>query len=102
MMVTQVIEVNFDQKLIDSFIPGSLFSRAKSILVFLEPQEGKEGLYKVHIEAAYFAYQNNQDQGAVSASEESSKIINRFINLLISVCATESTEKNSKKETVPA
>jgi hypothetical protein len=101
-MVTQVIEVNFDAQLIDAFIPGTLFSHARSIVVHIQAVEGKEGFYKVLVESSRFAHNDDKDQVSVSSSEESSQIINRFINLLISVNATGSTDKNTKKETEAA
>lgn len=100
-MVTQVIEVDYNAQFLDAFIPGTLFSRARSIVVRIQAIEGKEGLYEVLVEASSFTYQNDKHRVSVS-SEESSQIFNRFINLLISVGATGSTDKNTKKETEPA
>jgi hypothetical protein len=100
-MVTQVIEVNLNARLIDAFIPGTLFSRAKSIVVRIQAIEGKEGIYEVLVEASSFTHQNDKHRVSVP-SEESSHIINQFINLLISVSATGGTDKNTKKETEPA
>lgn len=100
-MVTQVIEVNFNAQLLEAFTPGTIFSRARSIVVRIQALEDKEELYSVLVKASPFIHHNNKDQVSVS-SEESSQIINRFINLLISVGATGSTDKNTKKETEPA
>jgi hypothetical protein len=100
-MVTQVIEVNYNAQLLDAFIPGTLFSRARSIVVRIQALEDKEELYSVLVEASPFIHHNDKVHVSVS-SEESSQIINRFINLLISVGATGSTDKNTNKETEPA
>ena len=98
-MGAQVIEVNFDAQLIDAFIPGTLFSRARSIVVRIQALEGKEGLYSVLGKASPFVKRENKDQISVS-SEASSQVINRFINQLLST--TGSTKKKTKKEIEPA
>jgi hypothetical protein len=102
-MVTQVIEVNLNARLIDAFIPGTFFHRARSIVVRIQAIEGKEGIYEVLVEASSFTHQNDKHRVSVP-SEESSRIINQFINLLISVSATGGTDKNKnkKKEAEPA
>ncbi len=93
-MVTQVIEVDYHTQFLDAFIPGTLFSRARSIVVRIQALEDKEELYSVLVKASPFIHPNDKDQVSVS-SEESSQIINRFINLLISVGATGSTDKQT-------
>ncbi len=98
-MGTQVIEADFYAQRLEAFTPGSFFSPARCIEIQIQAMEGKEGLYSVLLRAAPFVHRENKEETSVS-SIQSSRVINRFINQLIST--TEVSDKKPQKEMVTA
>ncbi len=98
-MGTQVIEINIYAHLLEAFFPGTIFSRARRIEIQIEAVEGKDRLYSIQVKVSPYAHHKKKGQVSVS-SEESSKVINRFINHLISTTA--GADKKTQKEIEPA
>ena len=98
-MGTQVIEVDNYTHFLEAFTPGTILNRARSIEVRVQAIEGKEGIYSVLVKASPYVKRENKDQISVS-SVGSSKVVNRFINHLIST--TDGADKKTQKEMEPA